>query len=115
MLFNDFGKDVDYIPIENDKIPYSFSIKLDDRTYTITMKYNEIGHFYTADLSITATGEILCYGDIVRYGRPLFGSVEDNRFPIPVIIPYCLTNEEFEVTAENFGKTVQLYLHERRV
>lgn len=56
------------------------------------------------------------YGDIVRYGRPLFGSVEDERFPLPVIIPQCLTGEDIDtVTFDNFGKQVKLYLHERRV
>ena len=66
------------------------------------------------DLEVTATGEILCYGDPVRYGRPMFRSVEDDRYPIPVIIPFCLTGEEDEVTFDNFGRTVQLYLHERK-
>ena len=60
--------------------------------------------------------EPLVYGDIVRYGRPLFGSVEDERFPLPVIIPQCLTGEDIDtVTFDNFGKQVKLYLHERRV
>ncbi|RJW41945.1 hypothetical protein DXC97_02455 [Lachnospiraceae bacterium TF09-5] len=105
---------VDYIPIYEEKVPYSFSIKLDDRTFTFTVKYNEQGGFFTADLAITATGEILCYGDPIRYGRPMFGSIEDDRYPIPVIIPYCLVGKETEVNRSNFGKTVKLYLHERR-
>ena len=29
-------------------------------------------------------------------------------------VPYCLTGETEEVTKENFGTDVQLYLHERR-
>lgn len=45
----------------------------------------------------------------VSYGRPLFGSVEDERFPLPVIIPQCLTEEGIsEVTLENFGQQVKL-------
>ena len=78
-------------------------------------KYNEAGSFFTVDLA-TSDGEPLVYGDIVRYGRPLFGSVEDERFPLPVIIPQCLTGEDIDtVTFDNFGKQVKLYLHERRV
>ena len=66
------------------------------------------------DLSIASTGEVLVYGDIVRYGRPLFNSVEDERFPVPVIMPLCLTGDDIsEVTFENFGKEVRLYLWER--
>ena len=56
----------------------------------------------------------LIVGDIVRYGRPLFNSVEDERFPVPVIMPLCLTGDDIsEVTFENFGKEVRLYLWER--
>ena len=108
----DLGKEVEYIDIDTSKIPYTFSVKLTDKTYTFTIKYNEVGKFFTADLESSA-GEPLAYGDIVRYGRPLFGSIEDERFPLPVIIPQCLTEEGInEVTLENFGQ--QLYLHERR-
>ena len=82
--------------------------------YTFNIRYNDQGKFYTADLSITATGEVLCYGDPIRYGRPMFGSIEDDRYPIPVIIPYCLEGKETEITEDNFGKSVKLYLHERR-
>ena len=61
-------------------------------------------------------GNVLTFGEIVRYGRPLFNVVEDERFPIPVIIPSCITGDSiFEVTWENFGKDVKLYLHERKV
>ena len=106
--------EVEYIPIDAEKVPYTFSIKLDDRTYTMTVKYNDEGGFYTIDLAIMATGEVLCYGDPVRYGRPMFRVIEDARYPMPVIIPYCLTGETDEITKDNFGTDVQLYLHERR-
>ena len=79
-----------------------------------SIRYNEVGGFFTVDLSIASTGEVLVYGDIVRYGRPLFNSVEDERFPVPVIMPLCLTGDDIsEVTFENFGKEVRLYLWER--
>ena len=65
----DLGNEVNYIEIDTRKVPYNFSVKLQDKTYTFCIKYNEVGGFFTADLSITATGELLVYGDIVRYGR----------------------------------------------
>lgn len=111
----DLGNEVSYIDIKVDKVPYSFTVKLTDKTFTFTIKYNEAGGFFTADL-LTVTGEVLAFGDPIRYGRPMFGSIEDERFPLPVIIPQCLTGEKIgEVTADNFGKSVRLYLHERRV
>ncbi len=110
----DLGTEVSYIEIDTAQVPYTFSVKLDDRTFTFCIKYNDQGGFFTADLSITATGEQLVFGDIIRYGRPLFNSVEDDRFPLPVIIPLCLTGDDIsEITWDNFGKLVQLYLFER--
>ena len=110
----DLGTEVSYIEIDTAQVPYTFSVKLDDRTFTFCIKYNDQGGFFTADLSITATGEQLVFGDIIRYGRPLFNSVEDDRFPLPVIIPLCLSGDDIsEITWDNFGKLVQLYLFER--
>lgn len=114
MIVIDSSKQVSYIPVDAESVPYSFDIKLDDRTFTFCLKYNDQGGFYTADLYVTATGEVLCYGDPIRYGRQMFGSIEDERYPLPTIVPYCLTGEAVEVTRDNLGKTVQLYLHERR-
>lgn len=111
----DLNEDVEHIDIDVSKVPYSFSIKLTDKTYTFTVKYNEVGKFFTVDL-LDLNGDVLVFGEIIRYGRALFNVVEDERFPLPVIIPVCITGEEIsEVTPENFGKEVKLYLYERRV
>ena len=97
----DLGNEVSYIDVDTSKVPYTFSVKLGDRTFAFSIRYNEVGGFFTV-------------GDIVRYGRPLFNSVEDERFPVPVIMPLCLTGDDIsEVTFENFGKEVRLYLWER--
>ena len=95
----DLGNEVGYIDVDTSKVPYTFSVKLGDRTFAFSIRYNEVGGFFTVDLSIASTGEVLVYGDIVRYGRPLFNSVEDERFPVPVIMPLCLseTCETFPV------------------
>ena len=111
----ELNEDVEYIDIDTSKVPYSFSIKLTDKTFTFTVKYNELGGFYTIDL-YDVNGNVLVFGEIVRYGRALFNVVEDERFPIPVIVPYCITDDGItEVTKDNFGKAVKLYLYERRV
>jgi hypothetical protein len=110
----DLEKSIQIIEINKDKIPYSFTIKLVDRTYKFTFRWNDLGGFYTCDLESSRDG-LLCYGDILRYGRPMFNSVEDERYPISVIIPYCFSGDEvYEITKENFGKQVRLYLYERR-
>lgn len=115
MQLIDLGADVEYIEIDTAKVPYTFSVKLFDKTYTFTIRYNDVGEFFTADLSISSSGELLVYGDPIRYGRPLFGSVEDERFPLPVIIPLCLSGDNVDaVTWENLGNEVKLYLFDRR-
>ena len=114
MQLIELGAEVEYIEIDTSKVPYTFSVKLKDRTYSFTVRYNDIGKFFTVDLSIANTGEVLAYGDPVRYGRPLFGPIEDERFPLPVIIPLCLTGDAIsEITFQNFGKQVKLYVYKR--
>ena len=109
----DLNTDVEYLAIDVSRVPYTFSVKLVDKTFTFTVKYNDIGKFFTIDL-MDINGNVLAFGEIVRYGRPLFNVVEDERFPIPVIIPYCITGADVsEVTWENFGKDVKLYLYDR--
>ena len=75
----DLGNEVSYIDVDTSKVPYTFSVKLGDRTFAFSIRYNEVGGFFTVDLSIASTGEVLVS----------------------------------EVTFENFGKEVRLYLWER--
>ena len=111
----DLGNEVEFIDIRVDRVPYTFSIRLADKTYVFTIKYNDWGGFFTADLR-TGRGEILAFGDPIRYGRAMFNSIEDERFPLPVIMPYSLSDDGIsEVTPGNLGNAVRLYLHERRV
>ena len=107
MQLIDLGQEVEYIDIDVSKVPYTFSVKLSDKTYSFTIRYNDTGGFFTLDLSVTATGEVLAYGDPIRYGRPLFGPIEDERFPLPVIIPLCLTGDDVDaVTWENRSSSI---------
>jgi len=111
----DLNQDIEYINIDASRVPYSFSVKLTDKTYVFTVKYNDSGSFFTIDL-LDLNGNVLAFGEIVRYGRALFNVVEDERFPIPVIIPLCITGDDIsEVTKDNFGKEVKLYIYERKV
>ena len=115
MQLIELGSEVEYIDVDTSKVPYTFSVKLADRTYSFTIRYNDIGKFFTMDL-LDVNGNVLAFGEVVRYGRPLFNVLEDERFPIPVIIPFCITDADVsEVTWENFGKDVKLYLYDRKV
>ena len=110
----DLNADIEYLDVDVSRVPYSFTVKLMDKTYIFTIKYNDTGGFFTADL-LDVNGNVLAFGEVIRYGRPVFNVVEDERFPIPVIIPHCITNDDItEVTRENFGRDVKLYLHNRK-
>jgi hypothetical protein len=105
--------DAEYIPIDPTLFPYSFSVKLVDRTYQFTVRHNDEANLFTIDLA-SAQDEILCNGEPILYGNPLFESVSDERFPLSVIIPYCLTGDGIDtVTEDNLGVKVQLYLYSR--
>ena len=110
----DLNADIEYLDVDVSRVPYSFTVKLTDKTYVFTIKYNDTSGFFTADL-LDVNGNVLAFGEVIRYGRPLFNVVEDERFPIPVIIPHCITNDDIsDVTRENFGRDVKLYLHNRK-
>lgn len=111
----ELGTELEYIDVDVSKVPYSFNIKLLDKTYKFIIKYNDVGSFFTIDL-FDLNGEVLALGEVVRFNRPLFNVVEDENFPIPVIVPTCLVDDSInEVTFSNFGKEVKLYLYERVV
>lgn len=106
------AQELPYIPISADMIPCSLEIKLTDKTYRMTFKYNEQGGFFTVDLSVPVpSNERLCYGEIIRYGKPLFEQFSDERYPLPLIIPAAVEGDQIEhITYENFGTAVKLWL-----
>lgn len=110
------GREVQYIDVESGRVPCSLLVKLVDRTYRLTFRYNEIAGSFTVDLELSGSGENtpLVFGEVLRYGKPLFEAFNDERYPLPVICPLCLTGDDVEtITYENFGSQVRLYLFDR--
>ncbi len=104
------GEELQHIDVDKAQIPYAFPIKLIDRTYKLTINYNDDNDFFTIDLE-TVTGESLCYGEVVRYGKPLFEAFNDERYPLPVIVPLCVTGDAIDtITWDNFGEAVKLFM-----
>ena len=50
------GQEVEFIDIDRDRVPCSLLIKLIDRTYRMTFRYNEVGDFFTVDLETVSGG-----------------------------------------------------------
>ena len=43
----DLGNEVSYIDVDTSKVPYTFSVKLGDRTFAFSIRYNEVGGFFS--------------------------------------------------------------------
>lgn len=105
-----------YIDVDSERVPCSLLCKLVDRTYRLTFAYNEHGGFFTLDLEIAnSTGNIpLAYGEVLRLDKPCFEAFNDERYPLPILVPMCVTGDDIQaITYDNFGNKIKLYLVER--
>lgn len=110
------GQEIQYIDVDADRVPCALQVKLNDKTYRLTFAYNEAADFFTVNLEISASGTntVLVNGEVLRYGKPLFEAYNDDRYPLPVICPLCLTGDDIDaITYDNFGTKVRLYLFDR--
>src|SRR5690554_4798210 len=96
-----------HLPIEKEAIPYSADIRIAGITYTFTFQYNSEGDFFTVDLARNA--DILALGEKIIYGKALFSSYLDARFPILPIIPLDMSMQAERVGWQELGTSVQLY------
>lgn len=106
---------LDYIPIDEDRIPYRQQMKLDTRTFEMLLDYNSEEDFYTISLW-NAAGTMLCSNQPIHYGTPLFEQIRTPEFPLPIIMAYCFDGnppERITGSPTNFGGKVKLYLFGR--
>jgi len=104
-----------YLPIEVDKIPYSFNVELSNKIYTITLKYNDYSDEFTMDLKLG--GEILVKGKKMLIGEPIFEEFSKDlngnknpKFFDELLVPYDLSWEENVITLDNLNKKVFVYV-----
>lgn len=100
----------DRIIIKKDLIPYFFNISLGDTMFGIEVKYNKREDLFTA--ALYRDGKSLCHGEAIIYGMPLFNDIHDYDFPAIIISPVDEAGESFEVTYDNFNKTVFLCIND---
>lgn len=96
------------IPIQKERIPYRFEIKLGEEVYTFEIHYNAEHDYFTFDLH--QNNEVLALGERIVYDYPLFDEIES--FPVD-IIARDESGQEDIVTYDNFYHTVFLYVEER--
>lgn len=104
----------DTIPISKELVPYVFSIKLAGEMFEIRVDYNSVGDTFV--LSLWKDNELVCAGEPVIYGVPLWKDVyKAGKFPAVDIIPIDASGETSKVTYDNLGRTVVLALDNREV
>lgn len=95
------------LEIKKDLLPYKCNILLADELFTLLFRYNAMGGLFTVDLY--RDGELICAGEPIIYGIPLWQDVYDARtFPALHIVPRDPSGESNAVTFDNLGETVLL-------
>lgn len=104
----------DTIPINKELVPYTFSIELAGEMFDIRVDYNSVGDTFV--LSLWKDNELVCAGEPIIYGVPLWKDVyKAGKFPAVDIIPIDASGETSKVTYDNLGRTVVLALDNREV
>ena len=102
---------MDFIAIDKNRMPYRFDVPLAGTTYTLEMHYNSKGDFFTVDLY--RGEELLAAGERLVYAWPLFATCAAEGFPGVALIPFDLAWREEDVSWDNLGESVYLYVINR--
>lgn len=97
----------DVLEIKKDLLPYRCSILLAGEQFELLFRYNSTAQLFTVDLY--RDGELICAGEPIVYGLPLWRDVyKAETFPAVDIIPLDPSGESNAVTFDNLGETVLL-------
>lgn len=99
----------DTIEVHKGIIPYKCDIVLAGELFTLQFNYNNTMGTFIVDLF--KDGQLVCAGEPVVYGVPLWNDVyRAGIFPTADIIPLDPGGESTQVTFENLGERVLLML-----
>lgn len=97
----------DILEIKKDLLPYRCEILLGAELFELHVKHNATADLFTIDLY--KNGELVCAGEPIVYGIPLWSDVyRTGAFPAVDIIPLDPSGESNAVTYDNLGNTVLL-------
>lgn len=97
----------DVLEIKKELLPYVCNIQLAGEIFTLRFNHNATADLFTVDLY--REGELLCAGEPIVYGRPLWADVRRaGVFPALEIIPKDPSGESNAVTFDNLSRTVLL-------
>lgn len=99
----------DVLEIQKDLLPYECSILLAGELFGMQVNYNASADLFTVDLY--RDGELICAGEPIIYGIPLWQDVyKAGIFPAVDIIPVDPSGQSNTVTYDNLGDTVLLVI-----
>lgn len=99
----------DTIEIKKSLIPYTFNILLAGEEFTIRVDYNKTADMFV--LRLEKDGEVICAGEPIVYGVPLWKDVFlANKYPALTITPLDEAKEMNAVTYGNLNETVFLII-----
>ena len=99
----------DVLEIKKDLLPYECSILLAGELFGLQFNYNESADLFTVDLY--RDGELICAGEPIIYGIPLWTDVyKADTFPAVDIIPIDPSGESDVVTHDNLSTEVLLII-----
>lgn len=100
---------MEVLEVKKDLLPYECSIQLAGEIFGLQFNYNATADLFTVDLY--KDGELLCAGEPIIYGIPLWHDVyKADSFPALGIIPIDLSGEYNVVTFDNLSNTVLLLI-----
>ena len=97
----------DVLEINKNLLPYTCNMLLAGELFELKFNYNATLDLFTIDLY--KEGELLCAGEPIMYGVPLWNDVyKSDVFPALTIVPKDPSGEANAVTFDNLGTTVLL-------
>lgn len=97
----------DRLPLDKEMTPYSYNIAVGEAMYQFEFHYNSAGDYFTAHLS--RDGQVLCYGEKIVYGAPLFaGLAGAGGFPPVRLVPLDESGEASRAGWNEMGTSVFL-------
>lgn len=100
---------MEVLEVKKDLLPYECAIQLAGEMFTLRFDYNAMAELFTVDLY--KDGELLCAGEPIVYGIPLWQDVyRADTFPAVSIVPMDPSGEYDQVTYDNLSSTVLLVI-----
>lgn len=99
----------DYIPVGKEDLPVYFEYDFGDTTYNLGFNYNITHDFFTVDIYDDAFNPIVL-GEKLIYGKQLWAGIVNAELPSETLIPFDESGQETEITYDNFGETVFLFI-----